>query len=272
MRARGRGPQAVPALSPEKLLAANNPNPAMMQDPRILLQQARQVIERQAQDLARLSTECDGMKMRMKHFTGILVSAIRTHFEGKEFRIPVATFEKVEDDIGVNTRKDTVSDELVVEILSIKEFQNRMRGLEMGHVDVTVPKKSPFKVSIKLKEGARFEGAELVQYLGGKSNGVELQYVQGKPKKVREYTCDKDANFTFTVDSAGMNVRIQFLSRIPVADPDPEPEPESDKPLEYKNEECREWHETENDGSKIVGRFCPHCGDSRKVLPEPASV
>lgn len=238
--------------------------PHMMQDPRVLIATLQQERGRLMQDNARLTAENDGMQMRMKHFTGILIGVIRTHFGGKEFRMPKAAVEiKPELKLGINSKIDPVTEEMVVEVMSQKEFQIMMAGLQIGQFEATVPKKSPFRVQVQLQEGATFEGPELVTYRGGKSDGVELTYVTGKPKKPREFTADKNGVFTFTTDSAGMKVAIQFLIRVKLENT--EEEAPTEQPLEFKNDKCRDWHSNPNNGDAIIGRYCPECGDGRKM-------
>jgi hypothetical protein len=238
-----------------------------MQDPRIMIGQLQQENARLRQDNERVAVENDGMKMRTQHLTMVLIGIIRQYSEGKELRISKVVQDKLETEIatlGTNTRTDPANDDLVVEIMTQKEFAIQMAGMQQGYFEATVPKKPPYRIQVKLPEGATFFGPEVVCYRGGRSNGKELVLVKGKPKKVREYSVDADAVFSFTTDSAGMDVGINFLIRMPVV---PEESTETvAAPLEYKNDRCRDWHTHENDGEKYIGRSCPECGDTRKAV------
>ena len=112
----------------------------------------------------------------------------------------------------------------------------------------------------------KFAGPMKAVYLGGKSDGVELTLIAPnlKPKKIREYGCDVNGIFRFTTDSAGMSIRLTLLVEAKVA----AEEEKSEADLKFVNEACEAWHKNENDGTKFIGRFCPECGDSRKLVPE----
>lgn len=236
--------------------------------PQVVPPQVQIAMQRMGQRNQQLEQECIRLQGRNQHLTGCLINIIRHHFNGKPIRFPFDLMNKIAPDTAINTEKDVMSDEIVIEELTAKEYQMRMRGLEEKLVEVTVPKKSPFEVVLEMPPRGVFEAVSSVKYRGGKLNGKELIFagVRCKPKKPREFTLEPrkvdgsqepTAVLRFTTDSAGMGLTVGFIVRMPAKE-EPEEEVVTDQaPLTCDDD----WHKS-ND---VVGLRCPRCGDSRKV-------
>jgi hypothetical protein len=230
-----------------------------------MLQRLKRRVEEQDMEIASLSG-------RLQHFTGVLISILRAHECFKDgARFPLEMMDNIAPDMGVDTDRDDTTKELVIRLMTAAEAQRKSMGLVTQTQEHGIPRKPPFKVTLEVPPGGRFVGLFTLTYVGGKSDGKDLNYVMKKPKNPREFTVEDPTavapTLVFGTDSAGLRVRAVF-SFAPVGG-EVEKEPESAVPLEYKNEKCKAWHEHENDGREILGKFCSECGDSRKVLPEP---
>jgi hypothetical protein len=237
-------------------------------------------LQRAGQRIMQLEGEMTALQTRYLHYFAVLACVIKHHNEGKPMRFPFDLMNKIETGCAIDTSKDPVSEEMIVTLLSAKEAQFRVANLEEISIDMTIPNKPPFILRPELPARATLQGIMQVSYVGGRQNGKVLDFAgeNMKPKKPRSFAVKvikeegrpDQPELRFTTDSAGMIVRIGLVVRKP-ASVEPEAEPEAQSALKFVNEECREWHSSPNDGLKIVGRFCPHCGDSRKIENEQAS-
>jgi len=231
-------------------------------------------LSRAGQRIMQLEGELTALQTRYLHYFAVLACIIKHYNEGKPMRFPFDLMNKVEPGCAIDTSKDPVSEEMIVTLFSAKEAQFRVANLEEISIDMTIPSKPPFTLHPDLPARTTLQGIMQVSYVGGKQNGKVLDFVgeNVKPKKPRSFAVKMikeegkpdRPELRFTTDSAGMIVRVGLIVRKPPA-VEAEPEPEAESVLKFVNEECREWHASANDGVKIVGRFCPHCGDSRKI-------
>lgn len=259
-------------MSASSIIAGPGAVPSRRMQVQIPPQIAVQLQNQQAR-IQQLEQANIALETRYKHYFAVLACLLRHHFHGEAVRFPFDMMNKVDGGLGINTIKDPITEEMVVEILTAKEYELRMRGLMEKIVEMTVPKRSPFVLNPELPERATFEAISSVCYVGGKLDGKELTFAgeNVKPKNPREFSARAvkeegkpiQPELRFTTDSAGMKVSIGLIVRMPVEAAE---EPKSaETAFEFKNEECRAWHSSQNDGDRIVGRFCPQCGDSRKI-------
>lgn len=237
----------------------------------------RELLRRAGDRIQLLEGENASLATRLSHVTAVMICLLQSHECFKvDARFPMELLEEMERErcmgLGLDTGRDDTTKELVIKIMTLAESQARVAGFMTGAQEQQIPKKPPFRIKVEVPPGARFYGIASVVYVGGKSDGKALEYTPNRPKKPREFTVSEEENgdilVHFTTDSAGLTIRVIFTFRVPIeAIPS---EGAKEGPLEYQDEECKNWHTHENDG-KIIGRYCPVCGDSRKVLQEQAS-
>ncbi len=232
------------------------------------LQVQREMLIRAKNHIAGLEGELATLEMRRKQMASWIICILRSHECFKDgARFKAAMLDEIAPDVGVDSGRDDSTDEIIVRLMTAAEHQKRIAGYLDGKQDMQVPKKPPFECKIDIPVGGRLAFVHAMNYVGGKSDGKELVYTPNRPKKPRDFTVEErgaDHWVKFTTDSAGMTVRIVFSFKVAVE----EEKESSNAPLEYVNAECKAWHESESDGVKIIGRFCPVCGDSRNVLSE----
>jgi hypothetical protein len=235
----------MPPISP----AAPNAQ-LQISDPRImaLLQQKQMMIDG-------LTIQCDSLKQRLSHNTGLIIGILRTFHDGKPVRIPMQVLEEITGDIGINDDVDEVGKQVLIEIITQQQFMLRHAGLVETEADITVPKRSPFTVALELPEGATFMGLMAAAYKGGRSDGTPLEIiVKAKPKKPREVAVEKDGLLRFTADSQGMQVHVKFAVKLKAEEKAAEPDTS-----EITCED--EFHKSKD----APGVRCMVCGDSRKL-------
>lgn len=233
------------------------------------LQQAlmmKQQLEHVQAENQQLRQTCEKLSVQLQHYIGTLICILRAHPEANRF--PLKEMEKVGPDLGINTKRDDISDEMVLEILTKEEYAMQMQGLVQATETVNVPAKPPFEIKLGIPEGAKLVGLKLVEMIGKEGNrtlkftGRTAKGNHRKPKGVLEFSCSDDAVMTFSTDSQGQKVQVTYVFKLP----DEIEEPVAEAPLECQEE----WHLRENDGISIIGLCCSKCGDKRKLIPEAA--
>jgi hypothetical protein len=233
------------------------------------LQQAlaiKQQMEHLQGENQQLKQTVERLSVQLQHYIGTLICILRTHPEANRF--PLKEMEKVGPDLGINTKRDDVSDEMVLEILTKEEYALQMQGLVQATQTFEVPAKPPFEIQLEIPEGAKLAGIKIVEIIG-KEGSRQLKFTgrtpkgnYRKPKGVLEFSCSDDARMTFSTDSQGQKGQVVYVFKLP----DEIEEPEVEAPLECQEE----WHLRDNDGISIIGVCCPKCGDKRKLIPEAA--
>jgi len=215
------------------------------------------------QRLAELDAEVVSLTTHRNHLTGVLICLLRHHecFKDKQQgRFPMADLRKMEEtsdgDEAIDTGRDDVSGEMVVSVVSAREYLRNLQGMGQLEGDYEVPKRPPFVVKVEPPEGATLLGSEVTH------KDVSFQFVPpqsgkpdelGKPKNPREYSAMNDGTHLFTTDSAGLTVHIKLLYRKP-------DKPAAEEPIEPLT--CTEqWHLDQD----APGFRCSTCGDNRKI-------
>ena len=190
-----------------------------------------------------------------------------------KIRISIKELEEIQKnpDIGVNDDMDDHGrrdpEYVTLEAMTRREYELRTRGLFQGEQVVTVPAKSPFEVVISAPEKYSFHGEISAVFEAGKMKGRPLALVKGKsPKHLREFAIlseigANEARLRFSTDSEGQQVKVTYTLRYHEDAAIPEP-----AVAEEEFQCVSDWHKFANDGDKIIGRCCPDCGDSRKMI------
>lgn len=250
MRPRIRGQQPVQPLSLEQIIEGGSPG-IQVNDPRIA-----SLLQGKQSQIDQLVIQNGSLQERCTHLTGLLIGILQHFHEGKPVRIPLKLLEAIPGELGVNDNHDTVSQEIVISLMTQQEWALANQGLVQIEADIVVPKRSPFTVKLKLKDGDTFMGVLGVKYKGGKSDGIALDLViNAKPKKPRDVAIEKDGLLRFTTDSAGLQVHVKFVARLKPEEKDPEPDT---SPITCEGE----FHRRKD----APGLRCDQCGDSRKLL------
>jgi hypothetical protein len=238
------------------------------------INEMRQMLAQQAVEIQNLKMECISQYSKCQHYLAVLINILCEHdcfkADKRSVRFPMGLMEEEEAlrAFAVNTRVDEVTKDFVAEIIMVRDYELQMAGLREGTLEAVVPTKPPFRIAVEMPPGGTFAGPIACSYINGKQKNAELTFVPtqkdgraGKPKKPREYSVSKDGIFHFTTDSAGLAVKLVFLAKAGA----PKEADEADiEPLTCTHA----WHHHENDGENYIGRACPECGDSRKILNE----
>jgi hypothetical protein len=250
----GERPQLVRPGDPAPKIAMPAPNSGQMMQQMLQMQA---MLQRAQAEIQRLNQECATHATKRQHFIGLLICILRAHFpEGARF--PMKDFEKIAD-LGINSKRIDATDEILVEIMTQEQAIMEQQGLVQGDQEFTVPMKPPYTVKLAVPPDGTLAGVRTVSLLK-KGEETPLTFRPGKPKKIREFSCNEAGELTFTTDSAGQKMRAVFVFKV---------KEQSEEEEEAKPLECGEdWHKRDD----AMGIRCPQCGDKRKVLEEVSAV
>lgn len=245
-------PNGIPLIGANRVpTPMNGPmaHPVQITDPRVaqLLNNLQMEIQAHKQEVANL-------QVKLKHFMGALIVMLQDpeKYPDHVARIKLKDLESIPLDTAIDT-DEIVGEYVCIRLSTQSAYMMKIQGLSEVHQVVKVPKRSPYRVQVEVPKGGEFKGVVSACYSGGKHDGQPLVHAEQKAKKVREFNCDKDGWFLFTVDSSGFDVAITYVVKKPV-----EPETEADiTPLDCDDD----FHKN----SDAPGVRCMKCGDSRKV-------
>lgn len=224
----------------------------MSEPPRITDPRLAQFVSNLELALHAHQQEVAGLQVKLKHFMGILITLLRDkeRYPDGTARIKIKDFESITPDTAVDT-DEIIGEYGIVRLTNQREYLMKLQGMVEARQVVKVPKRSPYTCQVDAPAGGNFVKVISVCYRGGKMDGKELSRAEGKPKKPREFQCDKDGKFSFTIDSSGFDVEVTY-----VAKKAPEVAEPTLDPLNCTND----WHKEKD----AIGFRCSECGDSRK--------